>query len=131
MSPISKKEELYGKQGTIMNKPSAPARPDKSKAPVKENVGKLPSAAPPPAAKPEAARQEPKKAMDYNPSFQNPPAPEEEEEEVRKPAVQTKEEKKLTISPFGIQQSITRTIPGNQLKKAKKKCVYLILSSHF
>lgn len=79
-----------------------------------------PEAAPPPA-KVESPKVEPKPvALDYNPMYQNPPAP----EAVEKPIVEAREEKKLTISPFGIQQSLVRTLPGNMLKKAKKKLVF-------
>jgi outer membrane biosynthesis protein TonB len=77
----------------------------------------------PPPAKAESPKVEPKPvALDYNPMYQNPPAP----EAVDKPVVELREEKKLTISPFGIQQSLVRTLPGNTLKKAKKRlCFYL------
>jgi hypothetical protein len=77
-----------------------------------------PTASPPPA-KTESPKVDPKQvALDYNPMYQNPPAP----EAVEKPVVEVREEKKLmTISPFGIQQSLVRTLPGNTLKKAKKK----------
>jgi hypothetical protein len=72
----------------------------------------------PAPAKAESPKVEPKPvALDYNPMYQNPPAP----EAVDKPVAEVREEKKLTISPFGIQQSLVRTLPGNMLKKAKKK----------
>jgi hypothetical protein len=97
-----------------MNKPAA--KTERQKPQVR--VPPVKQAAPPPPVKVDPPRQDIKKSLEYNSSFHNPPPP--EEDEVKKPVNQIKEEKKMTISPFGIQQSITKTIPGNTLKKAKK-----------
>ncbi|CAB3370962.1 Hypothetical predicted protein [Cloeon dipterum] len=115
LSPIARKEELYGKG--MMNKPSSANVRPPARAPTKGQAVKAPVVAQTP--KEEPVKQEPKKLLDYNPSFQNPPAP-EKSDTIQLSAESGKENKKMSISPFGIQQAAPKTLPVNMLKEAKK-----------